>query len=507
MSETITQPAGAAQATYTVGAIAAADFAVPFQFDAATDLAVFIDGIRTTAFTLTATTEVQGIYTAATVRLNTPVTSCTVTINRATALAQSAVFPASGAFNVAALNRELARLWQAMQDTAALAGRSLRVDDHEVAPGFLPDAADRAGFILAFDAQGQPTLTTLSLNNQALSATGQAVAFAVSPAAARSALAAAPTAAPSFTGGITVTGGATIDNALPAAVHGGPVAGLRNRIINGGMAVDQRYGGTQATIAPPGAYALDRWLIVPAGGNALVQRVAGASAGRFYMEVKRGGVGVVSLTIHTRLEAQQVADLVGQRATLAFAAFPITGEIPLTVTVVHANVTNNFSATTLIATTTLTSGSLGLDPPPARLAWTLPDTLPAGAANGLQVSIAFTTGLAGGLKLGDVQLEGGTVATPFEHRPFAVEQAMAQRYYEAGEGSIEVQAAGRWAQAVFFATSKRATPLVVTTSLGTPTNLTGNDVTAFAMLNGFRARHTFGGAGAREFLWVADAEL
>lgn len=503
----ITQPAGASQAIYAVGAIAQSDFPVPFQFDAAADLTVFVGGTATTAFTLTGTTETQGIYTAATVRLNAPVTNTTVVINRDTSLAQGATWPASGAFNVAALNREFARAWQALQDLDRRVERTMSSPDDEAPIGHLPPAASRAGFLLAFDAAGQPTLTTLSLNNQALSAIGQALAFAASQQAARAAIAAAPLAAPSFTGGATVSGGLVVDDARPAAVHGGPVAGFRNRVINGAMAIDQRYAGTQATITTSGGHVLDRWRIVPTGNSALVQRVAGATAGRFRLEMKRANANTSAIAATTRLEAQAVADLVGQRVTVSFNGYALgTSLRTLTLRLSHANAADNFAATTLIATGTASIGSDTLDPPITRVVWTLPNVLPAGAANGLLLSIETNQFLASGIQLEDVQLEAGTVATPFERRHPAVEQAMCQRYFETGEGSIEVQASGRWAGAVFFATPKRALPLVATATLS-HTNLTADDATAFGTLNGFRARHTFSAAGAREFSWVADAEL
>ena len=74
-----------------------------------------------------------------------------------------------------------------------------------------------------------------------------------------------------------------------------------------------------------------------------------------------------------------------------------------------------------------------------------------------------------------VQFEAGSVATPFERRPIAVELAMCQRYYEIFEGQIDSLLNpsltstnyGTW----FLKVEKRATPSVTQTGLGiTSTN-------------------------------------
>jgi hypothetical protein len=59
----------------------------------------------------------------------------------------------------------------------------------------------------------------------------------------------------SIDGGFSVTGDATL-----ASINGGPLAGSRNRIINGDMRIDQRNGGASVTVDSSAlTYAVDRW--------------------------------------------------------------------------------------------------------------------------------------------------------------------------------------------------------------------------------------------------------
>lgn len=70
-----------------------------------------------------------------------------------------------------------------------------------------------------------------------------------------------------------------------------------------------------------------------------------------------------------------------------------------------------------------------------------------------------------------MQAEVGSVATPFEHRPYGLELALCQRYYEAGS----IGSAGGYTTAVAasvykvkdicFAVEKRSTPTIVLSSL------------------------------------------
>jgi hypothetical protein len=62
------------------------------------------------------------------------------------------------------------------------------------------------------------------------------------------------------------------------------------------------------------------------------------------------------------------------------------------------------------------------------------------------------------LRVYNVQLEQGSVATPFEQRPYAVELALCQRYYETGSYKVFTAGATSISGAVSFKVNKRSTP-------------------------------------------------
>jgi hypothetical protein len=73
--------------------------------------------------------------------------------------------------------------------------------------------------------------------------------------------------------------------------------------------------------------------------------------------------------------------------------------------------------------------------------------------------------------LDKVQLEEGTVATPFEHRPYGMELSLCQRYFEKinySIGAVAGSSSGRGTRFPFrFAVDKRATPSVTISSSST----------------------------------------
>ena len=64
-----------------------------------------------------------------------------------------------------------------------------------------------------------------------------------------------------------------------------------------------------------------------------------------------------------------------------------------------------------------------------------------------------------------MQLEPGTVATPFEHRPYGAELALCQRYYEVASWIVTTDGASALYQNIgAWKVTKRATPTVTTSS-------------------------------------------
>jgi hypothetical protein len=236
--------------------------------------------------------------------------------------------------------------------------------------------------------------------------------------------------------------------------------GFKNRIINGGMVIDQRNNG--ASVALTGGvtqYTLDRWnaIRVNSGGAVSVQRSTNAPAGFVNsLQVTVGTSVATASTDYTnigqRVEGFNVSDFGWgtSSAVPAVISFWVrssqTGNFGLSIqnissysfvgsyTINSAN-TWEYKTVSIPAPTTSTfptdnSASLYIN-------WDLGvGSAFSGAAGSWTASNIF--GLTGGVKLSattgatwnitGVQLEKGSTATSFDYRPYGTELALCQRY-------------------------------------------------------------------------------
>lgn len=109
-----------------------------------------------------------------------------------------------------------------------------------------------------------------------------------------------------------------------------------------------------------------------------------------------------------------------------------------------------------------------------------------------------------------VQLEAGSVATPFERRPYGTELVLCQRYAEAGIASNVDPCTDRvlWGVPVFFRTDKRATPTITFTQLSSNIG-SGAQMTRFSSISGFVYELTPNatGTGAVQISYLAVSEI
>jgi len=233
--------------------------------------------------------------------------------------------------------------------------------------------------------------------------------------------------------------------AIPAQALAG-----RNRIINGSGRVNQRVyvSGTATTGA--NQYTLDRWRVVTSGQSLTF---TGNEAGRV-MTAPAGGV-------------EQVIE----EANIEGGTFVInwSGTASCTVNGVSRVKGESF-------------------------------TLPAAT----QATVRFSGGT-----FTDVQLEAGTVATPFERLPFGDVLFRCQRYFEAGAVAVTgYQAAGSGFGAyVPFAVPKRTTPTI---SFVSPNYLNASGLTAFLILQtGFNVQAAATATSAASYYsgFTANAEI
>lgn len=196
--------------------------------------------------------------------------------------------------------------------------------------------------------------------------------------------------------------------------------GFRNRIINGGMGIWQRGTSGFTTL---GNYSADRWFVNAGTSLSAVSRSTDVPAG-FQFSISVAGTNVAQLV--QRIESLNSFDLVGQSVTISFWAKQTSGagSNSLFLQLLHPNSTDNYAGVTQIGGNVFFTGTSG---------WvqysTTFNNLPTGSANGLQVIIGANTAGAATILFTGVQLEAGSVATPFERRDYGRELIMCQRYY------------------------------------------------------------------------------
>jgi hypothetical protein len=309
-----------------------------------------------------------------------------------------------------------------------------------------------------------------------------------------------------------------------SSVNGGPIAGTRNRIINGDMLIDQRNAGASAALSNSTIFGVDRWAIRTGTGTSnTAQRSTTAPAGFSHSTVITVGTGASPGTTSTNYFAQaiegfNVSDLAWGSAsakslTLSFwVRSSLTGSFgvlinsqpsnrtyPALYTISAANTweykTVAIPGDTVSATAIDNSQGLGV-------------TFSLGAgSNYLGTPSAWGTGDIRGVSgetqvvatsgatfyITGVQLEPGSTATPFERRSYGQELALCQRYCVKLNDSSQtygIIATGAAIQATdFYVTlpfTLRASPTITYANLqlSTGTGKTVSAISASANSNG-----------------------
>jgi hypothetical protein len=315
--------------------------------------------------------------------------------------------------------------------------------------------------------------------------------------------------------------------------------GFKNRIINGGMVIDQRNAGASVTLNNTASYTLDRWYdrCVGGAGSAVmtVQRSTTAPTGFtnsklttvttskspavseqfwFYQAVEGlnmsdFGMGTASAVTFT-LSFWVRASVTGTYS-VAFQNSAQNRSYVVTYTVNAAN-TFEYKTVTITGDTTgtwLTDNGVGMyvffdtgsgsNFNATAGAWT------AGTYYRTSGSVSLIANSGATFYITGVQLERGSVATSFDFRDYGRELILCQRYYETSGGSQTLAAPASMRMPAYFAVAKRAAPTVTYTFVA-GTNTVTLDVST---TSGFRVNNSAGGStGAPcDFTWTAAIEL
>lgn len=334
------------------------------------------------------------------------------------------------------------------------------------------------------------------------------------------------------TGAQVIAGDLTVPS-----LNGGQLAGLRNKIINGKMEIAQR--GTSFISPASLTYTLDRWVFGIAGTGAVtVSQQADAPSDNEFQNSLRYTVTTAdasiaagdALLLSQRIEGYNARDLIGRTFTLSFwacssktgihcVAFRNSGadrSYVLEYTVNAANTWEKKSVTlsgglitagtwdwtTGVGLTVFFTAAVGSTLQTTAGAWQTGNF----QATANQVNCLDTIGNI--FAITGVQLEVGSVATPFEHRPYGMELALAQRYFErsnfinGGAGVVGFNVAVT-AAASYLATPFRVEKRVVPTF--TPSFFTGTGATFKVTSGGFY--QDTGHSVISTYSWTAAAEL
>lgn len=217
------------------------------------------------------------------------------------------------------------------------------------------------------------------------------------------------------------------------SLNGGQLAGLRNRIINGDMRVAQRGVSIVPALGSLSAYSLDRWIAYQTGAAATFMQTAGNGSNNAYCLSFTGVASNTEVTVAQCIESINCYDLPTGAITVSCWLYSTVAKtITLTLD------TPTTTADVFSATTALPSGSLVYNHPGAgtwqQVTFTysaaLASTNAAAIRRGIRVRLGYGATTTGTFGITGVQLEIGSVATPFEQRPYGTELALCQRYFE-----------------------------------------------------------------------------
>lgn len=489
------------------------------------DLQVTLDGVvLTSGFVISGVGSVSG----GNVTFSVAPASGTLILRRKMSLSRLVDYVEAGDLLAATLNLDLDRIWMAMQGLQSDATRSIKLPEETLTDQTIADdAATRASKLLGFDALGNVSAVDI-FDPSALivSVFIETLLSAANSVSARSILeAAADNDVVKLSGDQTVAGTKTFSSSpIVPGINGGQLAGFRNRIMNGAFAIDQRLNGAALNLNTTYQYAADRWIVTtadsPPAGTLTSTRLTVPGEGTFVRILRGSSTYASDVRLIQVIESVECADLAGKTVTFSLQARVgsawLGGNLIMEIftgTGVDQGVASMLAGTwTGTATTTIPAVAMTT----TFATYSGQVTIPAGTTEiGVCIRNVGWSGTGGAndyLDITGVQLELGTLATPFERRAYPVELSLCQRFFEIADTTgtvLNLWALGRTsftagcAGGYKYAMPKRAVPTISGYSASNATGVIVVATTEYVTFNA-TANSTSGAAITGNFTISAD---
>ena len=383
-------------------------FSVPFPYIAQSNVTVYVSGVAQTVTW----------PTSASVHLaSAPASGAFVTIKRATPSTTPIVtFTDASTLTASDLNTfQLQALYVAQEaQDAVTSGLALNVTTAQYDAG----GKQIKNVATATDSGDAVTLGSVNgLVNTAISTYNFTVASNAAAAAASASSASSSASSASSSASAAATSAAT----AAATVSSAPLS-WRNKIINGDMSIFQRgnYFGGGIGVA---LITQDRWF-ASVSGAAVLFSVAGSINNIPTSMGIAGAAGNTGVNIAQHIERANSFALTSSTVTFSGYVYSTVAISSVGITHAYPAAADKWSSPSYVS-----GGSFAL----AANTWTrfsVTFTAGANAIYGMQIELDFgALGAGSNTYVSGLQLELGSVATPFEMLPYDVQLARCQRYY------------------------------------------------------------------------------
>lgn len=221
------------------------------------------------------------------------------------------------------------------------------------------------------------------------------------------------------------------DAAAARATLGVPDAfGLRNKIINGAMRTNLNgdsftvTAGTAVPTSSGGGYVQSHWFAYSTGADVAVSTIYDTAIKR--MMRLTGAASVTGVGVGQRIEGNLIQDILGGPVTLSV---DMRNSLLTTVTwTAYHKSGSNFGTIGAPSKIQIATGTFTVGATKARHSATF--TVPTAAYDGVEILFTVGAQTSGTWDIGDVQLEGGSTATPFEVIHPSLEALLCERYFQ-----------------------------------------------------------------------------